>query len=121
MKLVLPVGFIIKKCVLECRGKDYRFWRLLFKFQIMAALLLGIKPQIGLYTEQASAVDQETASKRDRNVLTYHILNTCVRPVSTVSLLHVLYPGLLNKRNVIYAVRSRTNTLYHVSYGCVYF
>jgi hypothetical protein len=66
----------------------------------MAALLLGIKPQIGLYIEQASAVDQEAASKRDRNVLTYHTLNTYVRPVS---FLHVLYPELLKKRNVIYA------------------
>jgi len=31
----------------------------------MASLLLGMEPPIGLYMEQASAVDQEAASKRD--------------------------------------------------------
>jgi len=55
----------------------------------MAALLLATEPQIVLYIEQASAVDQEAASKRDRNILKYHTLNTCFRSVSTVSLLHV--------------------------------
>jgi len=87
----------------------------------MAALLLGTEPQIGLYIEQASAVDQEAAPKRDRNILTYHTLNICVRPVSALSLLHVLYPGLLKKHNLIYAGRSRPNTICHVCYGCVCF
>ena len=87
----------------------------------MAALLLGTELQIGLYIEQASAVDQEAALKRDRNILTYHTFNTCFLPVSDVSLLHVLYPGLLNKRNVIYAGRSRPNTLCQVCYGCICF
>jgi len=58
----------------------------------MAALLLGTEPQIVLYIDQASAVDQEAACKRDKNILKYHTLNTCVRSVSYVSLLHVLYP-----------------------------
>lgn len=32
----------------------------------MTALLFEIEPQIGPYIEQASAVDQETAYKRDK-------------------------------------------------------
>ena len=82
---------------------------------------MGIEPQIVLYIEQSSAVDQEAAPKIERNIFTYHTLNTCVRRVRAVSLLHVLYPGLLNKRNVIYAGRSRPNALCQVCYGCVCF